>query len=262
MKRRLYQLLLVLILAGSAFAGWKYREPLVNFYHGMIGSPGETKEEEEEEEVPDPEHYQELIAELSTKRKDLSARYATARTAQELSSVISESRRTLESTLPKMMRCWLGTPWDFNGTCQTPGSGKIACGYFVSTILRDAGFKIERIRLAQQPSQNIIATFLPRNKMHIRAGQPYAAFLDQVISRGPGIRIVGLDSHVAFLVVPESAGIRFIHSSGAAPKCVVDENREDADVLQRSNYRVTGNLTRSDDFIHRWLTGQSWPTKR
>ena len=257
MKRRFYKFLFFLILAGSAFAGWKYREPLVNFYHEFVERPAET-----EEEVPDPERYQVLIAELSSKRENLSARYATARTALEISSAISEGRRTLESTLPEMMRCWLGTPWDFNGTCQTPGSGKIACGYFVSTILRDAGFKVERIRLAQQPSQNIIATFLPRNEMHIRAGQPYPDFLDQVISRGPGIRIVGLDSHVAFLVITESDGLRFIHSSGAAPKCVVDESREDADVLQRSNYRVTGNLTRSDDVIHHWLTGQKWPTKR
>ncbi len=97
--------------------------------------------------------------------------------------------------------------------------------------------------------------------MHIRAGLDYDKFLDQVTSRGPGIRIVGLDSHVAFLVVPESGGIRFIHSSGAAAKCVVDEDRENAGVLQRSNYRVTGSLTSSNEVIYSWLVGQKWPTK-
>ena len=257
MKRRLYRFLSLLILAVSAFAGWHFRAPLHAFYQNHLSGSSKSTPKE----IPDPARYQELITELAGQRQNLSARYANARTARELSSVISESRRTLEDTLPEMMRCWLGTPWDFNGTCQTPGSGKIACGYFVSTILRDAGFKVERFRLAQQPSQNIIATFLPRSHMHIRAGLPYDQFLDQVTSRGPGIRIVGLDSHVAFLVVPQSGDIRFIHSSGAAPKCVVDEDRQNAGVLQRSNYRVTGNLTANDDVIHGWLTAQPWPTK-
>jgi len=211
--------------------------------------------------TPDPQRYEKLIAELSAKQHDLSSRYASARTAQDFSTIISESRRTLESTLPEMMRCWLGTPWDFNGTCQTPGSGKIACGYFISTILRDAGFKVERIRLAQQASQNIIAPFLPRQEMHITAGQAYSEFLAQTISRGPGIKIVGLDKHVAFLVIAPASPPRFIHSSGGAPKCVVDEDQEHATALQNSRYRVIANLTGNDDVIHRWLTGQAWPTQ-
>lgn len=256
--KRLYRLLFLLFLAGSAYAGWKNRDPLLQFYRDHISFTSTP----EQKEAPDPEHYQKLLADLSAKQVNFSSRYARARTAQELSSVISESRRTLDDTLPEMMRCWLGTPWDFNGTCQTPGSGKIACGYFVSTILRDAGFKVERFRLAQQPSQNIIETFLPRNEMHIKAGQDYSDFLDQVIARGPGIRIVGLDSHVAFLVVPTSGEPRFIHSSGGAPKCVVDEHRDNAHALRHSNYRVTGNVTRNDQVIHRWLTGQKWPTKK
>ena len=258
MKRRIFRILTLLILAGSAFAGWHYRAPLHSFYQKHVAKSSIPPKKE----IPNPVRYQEIINELAEKRKTLSTRYTNARTAQELSSVISESRRTLESTLPAMMRCWLGTPWDFNGTCQTPGSGKIACGYFVSTILRDAGFKVERIRLAQQPSQNIIATFLLRSEMHIRASLAYDTFLDQVTARGPGIRIVGLDSHVAFIVVPPSGDIRFIHSSGAAAKCVVDEDRSQAGVLQRSNYRVTGNITGSDEVIHGWLTEQAWPTKR
>lgn len=257
MKRRFYRFLSLLILIGSAYAGWKYRDPLLHFYQNHLA----FNESSEKEEIPDSERYQELISELSQKQKNLASRYAQARTAQDFSSIISESRRTLENTLPEMMRCWLGTGWDFNGTCQTPGSGKIACGYFVSTILRDAGFKVERIRLAQQPSQNIIATFLPREEMHISASKPYADFVDQTIARGPGIKIVGLDKHVAFLVIPPSGGPRFIHSSGGAPKCVVDEDRENATALQNSNYRVIGNLTRNDEVIHRWLIGAAWPTR-
>ncbi len=259
MKSLLRRFLILLVLAGSAYTGWKYRDSLLHFYHHHIAFTDSAHTGQR----PQPQQYQKLIAELSQKKNSLASRYAQARSAQELSTIISESRRTLEEILPQMMRCWLGTPWDFNGTCQLPGSGKIACGYFVSTILRDAGFKVERIRLAQQPSQNIIATFLPRREMHISSGQAYPDFIAQVISRGPGIKIVGLDKHVAFLVIPASGdrAPRFIHSSGGSPKCVVDEDRENATALKNSRYRVIGNITGDDDVIHRWLLGQAWPTR-
>ena len=249
--------LLSLLLAGVA-VGWIYRAPLLAFYRTHFASHSGS----EEELTPDPERYQILVAELKNDRRELAARYREARTAQEITAVINESRDLLEARLPEMMRCWLGTPWDFNGTCQTPGSGKIACGYFVSTILRDAGFQVERIRLAQQPSQGIIRTFMARKKMHIRAGLSYSEFLEEVTDRGPGIRIVGLDRHVAFLVVTPANEIRFIHASGASPYCVVDESRDHATSLRNSKYRVTGNLTRNPEVIHGWLTGEAWPTHR
>lgn len=248
--------LIILFLAVGVALGWCYRAPLLDLYRKHF----HTEEDPVARAKPDPERYQQMIADLARERKALAARYSRARTAREISDVITESRELLEARLPEMMRCWLGTPWDFNGTCQTPGSGKIACGYFVSTILRDAGFQVERIRLAQQPSQRIIRTFVPREKMHIRAGLSYEDFLDQVIGRGPGIRIVGLDRHVAFLVVTPEKKIHFIHASGAAPYCVVDESRKDATSLRNSNYRVTGNLTRNPEIIHGWLTGAGWPT--
>ena len=60
----------------------------------------------------------------------------------------------------------------------------------------------------------------------------------------------------------EDGNIRFIHSSGAAPKRVVDEDRDNADVLRLSKYSVTGNITGNDQVIHKWLTGGFWPTSK
>jgi hypothetical protein len=45
---------------------------------------------------------------------------------------------------------WYGTVWDFNGHTENPRKGTIACGYFVSTTLTDAGFEIDRYKMAQQ----------------------------------------------------------------------------------------------------------------
>jgi len=250
------RLLALTLLSAAGWFTWKHQDQLTAFYQQRTATPNLSAEA-----VPDPERYQDLITTLSSRREDLAQRYSRARTASEIMSVRSAARLTLEEELPKLMRCWLGTPWDFNGTCKTPGSGKIACGYYVSTVLRDAGFSVERIRLAQQPSQNIIGTFLPRNEMHVRTRTSYDDFLKQVIDRGPGIRIVGLDTHVAFLVVTPEDDIHFIHSSGGAAKSVVDQDRDHAYVLRASKYRVTGNITGSDGVQHNWLTNTHLPTR-
>ncbi|MGJ8696947.1 MAG: hypothetical protein ACSHYF_11550 [Verrucomicrobiaceae bacterium] len=251
------RLLTLLILGAIAYGGWTYRdqiEAVVREFHETRISKAKP--------VPDPDLYEELKLELELKRAHLAHRYQSARTAAEITSIQQEARAALEESLPKLMRCWLGTDWDFNGTSQIPGEGNIACGYFVSTVLRDAGFQVERIRLAQQASQNIIGTFLPRDHMHVRANLNYDLFLSEVASRGPGIRIVGLDRHVAFLVVQDDGEVRFIHSSGGAAKSVVDQDRENAHALRASEYRVTGNITRNDEIIHQWLTGAKWKTQR
>lgn len=255
--KRLIRVFFLLVLASAAYLGWHFRDPIFGLYRQISRKEAPAKSTPD----PDPVLYQKLIQELAEKRSDLAVRYSQARTAREISEVVQESRAVLINHLPGLMRCWLGTKWAMNGTCKTPGSGKIACGYFVSTVLQDAGFKVERFKLAQQPSQNIIATFLPRKEMYVRAGVGYDAFLEEVIARGPGIRIVGLDRHVAFIVVQPDGSINFIHSSGGYPYCVVDEKRDEATALQNSNYRVTGDLTASDEVIHRWLLGEKWPTK-
>ncbi len=203
---------------------------------------------------PDAARYTTMKEDVERWRKDFAKRHAEARSAAEKDRVLAEARRFLETVLPEMMRCWLGTRWDFNGTAELPGEGKIACGYFVSTVMRDAGFRVDRYKLARQSSQSIIRSFLPRAELDLKIGVPYETYAAGLETAEPGIRIVGLDSHVAFLVTgPE--GFRFIHSSGSKPWCVVDEGEADAEVLRRSNYRVQGLLTADKELLLQWLAG-------
>lgn len=204
---------------------------------------------------PDAARYEVLKGEAERWRKDLAKRYAAARTPAEKEKLLKETRNFLETLLPEMMLCWIGTPWDFHGTAEGPGQGKIACGYFVSTVLRDAGFRVDRYKLAQQASQNILRSFLPRDSMEVQAGVPYADYAAALNKAEAGVRIVGLDSHVAFIVTGPK-GFRFIHSSGSKPWCVVNESEEEAEVLRRSNYRVQGLLTGDREVLKRWLTGK------
>lgn len=256
------RILQLIIFGALIYVGWTYRDQIEAVYEEFKAQRAARGNGGKAQAVPDPEKYEFLKREIEQKRASLAKRYSDARTANDISLVHTEARKALEKSLPELMRCWLGTEWDFSGTSQTPGQGKVACGYYVSTVMRDAGFKLERIRLAQQPSQNIIETFIPRPGMHVRAGMNYDKFLSEVASRGPGIRIVGLDRHVAFLVVEDDGEVRFIHSSGGAAKSVVDQSREEATTLQRSKYRVTGNITGNDEVIHEWLIGRFWKTKK
>ncbi|NNC89364.1 MAG: hypothetical protein HKN82_12970 [Akkermansiaceae bacterium] len=250
------RLLLILLVAGAGFALWSNRTALHRMGRDIFAAkdgPGTP--------APDPETYSVLSDDLESHRQRLSDAYAAAGSDAERTAILRSARNLLEGALPRLMRCWLGTPWAYEGIAHEPGGGKVACGYFVSSVLQDARFDVEWGRLAQQPSQNILGTFLREDELHIRVGTDYELFLTELQSRGPGIYIVGLDSHVAFLVIPDSGEIRFIHSSGSRPWCVVDEDRESADVLRRSRYRVTGNLTANPNVIARWLMGEKFPTR-
>ncbi len=243
-------LLFILCLAPLSAALWHYQTTVTGWVGGIRNAHSLQAPPS-----PDRPRYEMLSAEIERWRVDLAGKYGGCRTEEERRAVLDEARGLLERVLPEMMRCWLGTPWDFHGTAEFPGEGKIACGYFVSTVLRDAGFRLDRYKLARQPSQNILRSFLPREALQLRVGVPYENFAAELASAEPGIRIVGLDSHVAFLVTGGD-GFRFIHSSGSAPWCVVDEGETDAEVLRRSNYRVHGLLTADRDLLRRWLRGE------
>ncbi|MES2477234.1 MAG: hypothetical protein V4640_15725 [Verrucomicrobiota bacterium] len=247
MRKRWKVLILLLIWAGGAV--WWFRGPLeTKLRAAMSGLELRTPLKPQ----PDPEKYATLKKDLERWRKDLAGRHAKAADAKERAVVEADARIILERALPAMMRCWLGTKYDFNGTADGPGNGKIACGYFVATVLKDAGFKVDRYQLARQASENILRTFLPKEVCILTVDQDYQKFAADVAKREPGVYIVGLDTHVAFIVVRDGE-FRFIHASGSKPWCVVEENAEEAGVLRRSSWRMLGNLTQESRVIRQWL---------
>ena len=251
MRKRWLIPITLLALAGGV--GWWFRAPLTALWQATAGGVELGLRQKLQ---PDPKTYAVLTKDLERWRGDLAERYKKARTAAERTAVEAEARSVLETALPAMMHCWLGTPWDFNGTAKGPGMGKIACGYFVATVLQDAGFRVDRYQLAQQASGNILQSFLAKDACALTVGEDYQAFASRVEKLEPGIYVVGLDTHVAFLVWGGSEGFRFIHSSGSRPWCVVDEGRADAGVLQRSRWRMLGNLTASPAVLKRWLKAE------
>jgi len=249
-------LLALLLIAASGIAYVKRTELAIR-WHRMFQAL--SRPTVQKNPVPDPSRWLLLRKDLQRWRMHYAAAYRAAATAEEKHRVIEDARSLLENTMPEMMRCWLGTPWDFNGTATEPGGGKIACGYFVSTVMEGADFQVSRTQLAQQASQNILRTFLKQNDLRLRVGVPYKTFCQETMRCEPGIYIIGLDTHVGFLIVKDQSLI-FLHSSGSNPWCVVEESQEQALVLARSNYRVMGNITGSDDALRRWLLGDAFAT--
>jgi hypothetical protein len=92
--------------------------------------------------------YSEVLQSIEEKRLELATRYRQSQTNPQRAEVVGEAREVLFNAIrDDLLPQWSGTPWDFNGTTEIPGEGKIACGYFVTTILRDAGFKVQRAKM-------------------------------------------------------------------------------------------------------------------
>ncbi|MFM7181776.1 MAG: hypothetical protein ACKO2G_09990 [Verrucomicrobiales bacterium] len=161
-----------------------------------------------------------------------------------------------KSIIEDLFPCWIGTPWDFNGVSQKPGEGAIACGYFVSTLLRDAGFRVERAKLGQQASQIIIKTMTADEQIKITSNSSMENMVQVFNNRGDGLYIVGLDSHAGFVVVKGDA-MTFVHSSYyTPPRAVCSEPIQGKNPFADSAYRVIGKIP-GDEAVRRWIKGEA-----
>lgn len=210
--------------------------------------------------TPNTLDYKETITRLEAQRLSLATRFQTASPSQR-TALISEARTViLGSIYNDVFPAWYGTAWDFNGTSETPQQGKIACGYFVSTVLRDAGLKVQRVLLAQQASENIILSLTTNDFVKRFRGVPIGEFVAAIKDWGSGIYIVGLDIHVGF-IVNTGDDIYFIHSSYEGPYKVIKEKAIDSRILAASNYRVLGRVFADAQLISNWLTGKAIATR-
>ncbi|HVE87100.1 MAG TPA: hypothetical protein VND93_29800 [Myxococcales bacterium] len=201
--------------------------------------------------------YRASIAALATDREQLAAEFAGAARARARAQVLERAReRALRGIVDELLPPWSGTPWRLDGTSQTPGEGFIACSYLVTTVLRDAGFRVPRARLAQAPSEQIARSLAPPGAVaRLTSGDP-ARVLEHIRARGPGLYLVGLDYHVGFVV---NAGERmdFCHSSVLPPGTALCEPAATAAAFSSTVHVVAPLLT--DWMVQRWLEGARFP---
>jgi len=195
-----------------------------------------------------------------TVRERLEARRAAL--ARDLDArpreTIAAARELLVTTLrDELLPAWNGTAWAMNGTTQTPHDGEIACGYFVSTTLMHAGFRVERARMGQQASTYITRSLVTREQIWRTSDQPIDRFVARLREGGDGIYIVGLDNHVGFVIV--DGDDTWFHHAGPGEAGVRREPAVTASFLSTSRYREAAKLF-DDALVEKWLRGSQITT--
>ncbi len=201
------------------------------------------------------EAYPALVASIEETRVKFAGRWEAADVSRQAALLVEARAFIEESIIEDLFPCWMGTPWDFNGVTQKPGEGAIACGYFVSTILRDAGFRVERAKLGQQASQIIIKTMTTDDQIKITSNSSMENMAQVFRNRGDGLYIVGLDSHAGFVTVKGDT-MTFVHSSYySPPRAVCAQPIQGRNPFADSAYRVVGKIP-GDESVKRWIKGE------
>ncbi|MBI3239456.1 MAG: hypothetical protein HYZ43_11555 [Flavobacteriia bacterium] len=201
------------------------------------------------------ETYPELIALVKKKQTEIKAAYLKADSTERDSIIVVAQDYLLKTITTDFFNHWYGTEWDFNGTTRTPREGKIACGYFITTVLSDAGFKIPRVYWAQQASEYYIKRMTSDIKRYSNVS------IEKVMTyfqgREDGLYVVGLDSHVGF-VYKRGKKLQFVHASYYNPKeGVKSENLDSKNPLSQSEYRVIGRIL-DKEMVRKWILEEEW----
>ena len=158
------------------------------------------------------------------------------------------SKAVVETIVPG----WIGTTWDFNGTTEIPGQGGIACGYFVTTVLRDAGLDLARIKLSQCASEQMILALIQPKYVERFRNAPMDNFIQSIQQQGYGLYIVGLDNHTGF-IYNDGDEIYFIHASYVGTRAVQKDKAGTNPILQQSKYKVLGKISADERVLERWM---------
>lgn len=202
--------------------------------------------------------YDEVKAGIVAMRDSMAGAYSNAGAARKAELIVSARKAVLKAINEDLFPAWMGTPWDFNGVTQKPREGQIACGYFVTTILRDAGFGVERTKLAQQASLKIIKTLCPPEAIKDYGGIDVPELVRRMGNLPKGLYIVGLDIHTGF-ILNSAQSVDFIHASYGNPREVVHEQALKSKVLAQSKRFVLGRVD-TDVLLIKWLTKAVIPT--
>jgi len=144
---------------------------------------------------------------------------------------------------------WTGTAWDFNGVTRKPREGTIACGYFITHVLSDLGFQIQRVKLAQQASSVMINT-LTKDVVRLGSMKALKEYLD--MQKKHLVFIIGLDFHTGFILKADD-GCYFLHSNYIAREGVLKEKIAGSAALNSSKSFMIGSLSANKSLLAQWI---------
>ena len=154
----------------------------------------------------------------------------------------------------KIIPHWYGTPWSFGGHTATPNEGKIACGYFISTTLRDMGVNINRYILAQKSpidEAKMISCGAVISQVQQETHEKAFEEIDALTQEG--LYFIGFDEgHVGYLL-KRNGELFLIHSNYLNPVSVCIETLKESRVFKRFTKFHLVAISHNDGLLQRWL---------
>tara|TARA_R110000765_G_scaffold371255_1_gene461469 strand:+ start:138 stop:917 length:780 start_codon:yes stop_codon:yes gene_type:complete len=159
-----------------------------------------------------------------------------------------------DQLVDKIIPHWYGTPWSFGGHTATPNEGKIACGYFISTTLRDMGMNINRYKLAQKsPIDEAKMISCGSVITQVEQETHEKAFEEIDTLTQEGLYFIGFDEgHVGYLLKREGE-LFLIHSNYLNPVSVCMETLKESRVFNRFTKFHLVAISHNDALLQRWL---------
>lgn len=247
---------LIFLLFASLFFGCQSNQNANSFIHEVQETVDSitpvAKKEVVEPSLIDLENtsvsYDSLLVGIQAKKTQLKKAVAN-----ESISIDSVGNYFAHLMVKEIFPYWKGTPWDFNGHTDIPQKDQIACGYFVSTPLKHVGFKLNRYKLAQQASSNIVKSLALINKVHFYNLSSKDEMIDEIIKNfKDGLYVVGLSNHVGFLYLQDEE-LYFIHSNYAEPFGVVAEIASESGPFTYSGVYYIAPISNNRDLMRKWL---------
>lgn len=194
-------------------------------------------------------NYRVEKSEIEKQRTGLSRKYLNLSGEFEQIALLDSLGTVFTSLLlNNIIPHWYGTEWDFNGYTSIPNEGVIACGYFVSTTLKDMGLNVNRYKLAQQGPENEAKSIAINVSEILHFDEENIN--EKLQNLDQGIYFIGLDNHVGYLYIKDTNAY-FIHSNYIEGKVMI-ENTRFSEAFYSSNYYIS-TITGNSSLMDKWL---------
>jgi hypothetical protein len=214
--------------------------------------------------------FEATLATIEGERRRLAGLYAAADGEERKAALRAEARAYVRAAIVReIFPAWFGMSWGLgpNSTADRPHAPgmTVACGYFVSSVLENAGLRLgTRFTYAQAPALHVQKTLAPAaGDLHRYFSISGQALADRIAGLGEGLYIIGLANHIGFVVV-DAAGVRLVHASYTDDQVVISEPLATARAIADSRpkgYFVTP-VMHDERLADLWLRGARVPLKK
>ncbi|MFI5203600.1 MAG: hypothetical protein ACHQF2_03800 [Flavobacteriales bacterium] len=203
--------------------------------------------------------YQQVKDYCLQQRNQLARNY-TATDSANRDTVILQAKKLLERLLLNgMFHHWYGTEWDFNGYTAIPRNGKVACGYFISTTLRHAGFNLNRYKMAQQTGLSGARTLRFDDSIYYFKNTEVESTRKKLLATlTEGLYFAGLSFHVGYLLIRKNE-VFFIHSNYIDAKGVMMEKLIDSEAFAQTTGCYVVNVSGNRKLLEKWIKNDTIP---